>query len=87
MKSISFEEFKKMLEEDNSSSGEEFMEKVLEKAKEKEDRPIETLVKNLYKLPPRCREAKIEAFLELIKIHKGICVECELKQGIKKVEW
>ena len=34
MKSISFEEFKKMLEEDNSSSGEEFLKKVLDKAKE-----------------------------------------------------
>ena len=87
MKSISFEEFKKMLEEDNSSNGEEFMQKVLDKAKEKEDGTMEILVKKLYDLPPRCREAKIEAFLELIKIHKTICVECELKQGIKKVEW
>lgn len=34
MKSISFEEFKKMLEEDNSSTGEEFLTKVLDKAKE-----------------------------------------------------
>ena len=34
MKSISFEEFKKMLEEDNSSTGEEFLAKVLDKAKE-----------------------------------------------------
>ena len=34
MKSISLEEFMKMLEEDNSSSGEEFLEKVLDKAKE-----------------------------------------------------
>ena len=34
MKSISLEEFMKMLEEDNSSSGEEFLAKVLDKAKE-----------------------------------------------------
>lgn len=87
MKTMSFEEFKKTLEEDNSSNGEEFMKKVLDKAKEKEDGVMEKLIKELYNLPPRCREAKIEAFLELIKIHKGICVECELKQGIKKGEW
>ena len=86
MKTMSFEEFKKTLEEDNSSNGEEFMKKVLDKAKEKEDGVMEKLIKELYNLPPRCREAKIEAFLELIKIHKGICVECELKQGIKKGE-
>ena len=73
--------------EDNSSNGEEFMKKVLDKAKEKEDGVMEKLIKELYNLPPRCREAKIEAFLELIKIHKRICVECELKQGIKKTEW
>ena len=34
MKSMSFEEFKKMLEEDNSSNGEEFLAKVLDKAKD-----------------------------------------------------
>ena len=45
------------------------------------------LIKELDKLSPKCREEKIEVFLELIKIHKGICVECDLKQGIKKVEW
>ena len=87
MKSISLEEFLKTLKEDNSSNGEEFMKKVLDKAKEKADGTMETLVKKLYDLPPRCREAKIEAFLELIKIHKKICVECELKQWRKKAEW
>lgn len=45
------------------------------------------LFKKLNKLPPRCKEAKLEAFLELIKIHEGICVECELKQGVRKLPW
>lgn len=49
MKSISFEEFKKMLEEDNSSNVEEFMQKVLEKAvKEKEDAELKKLKQNLH---------------------------------------
>ena len=43
------------------------------------------LFKKLNNLPPRCKEAKLEAFLELIKIHKRICVECELKQGVRKL--
>lgn len=34
MKSISLEEFMKMLDEDNSSSGEEFLKKVWDKAEE-----------------------------------------------------
>ena len=51
MKSISFEEFKKMLEEDNSSSGEEFLQKVLDKAKEVEFEEIsmEEIKKDLHK--------------------------------------
>ena len=34
MKSMNLEEFMKMLEEDNSSTGEEFLNKVLDKAEE-----------------------------------------------------
>ena len=51
MKSISFEEFKKMLEEDNSSSGEEFLKKVLDKAKEVkfEEISMEQIKKDLHK--------------------------------------
>ena len=51
MKSISFEEFKKMLDEDNSSSGEEFLAKVLDKAKEVkfEEISMEQIKKDLHK--------------------------------------
>lgn len=51
MKSISFEEFKKMLEEDNSSCGEEFLAKVLDKAKEVkfEEISMEQIKKDLHK--------------------------------------
>lgn len=51
MKSIGLEEFMKMLEEDNSSSGEEFLQKVLDKAKEVEFEEIsmEEIKKDLHK--------------------------------------
>ena len=51
MKSISFEEFKKMLEEDNSSTGEEFLQKVLDKAKdvEFEDISMEQIKKDFHR--------------------------------------
>ena len=51
MKSISFEEFKKMLEEDNSSNGEEFLQKVLDKAKdvEFEDISMEQIKKDFHR--------------------------------------
>ena len=48
MKSISFEEFKKMLEEDNSSNGEEFIAKILDKEKEKENAELKKLKQNLH---------------------------------------
>ena len=46
MKSISLEEFMKMLDEDNSSNGEEFIAKVLDK--EKENVELKTLKQNLH---------------------------------------
>ena len=51
MKSISFEEFKKMLEEDDSSNGEEFLAKVLDKAKEVkfEDISMEKIKQDLHR--------------------------------------
>ena len=51
MKSISLEEFMKMLDEDNSSSGEEFMKKVLDKAEEVkfEDISMEEIKQGLHK--------------------------------------
>lgn len=51
MKTISFEEFKKMLEEDNSSNGEEFLKKVLDKAEEVkfEEISMEEIKKDLHK--------------------------------------
>ena len=48
MKSISLEEFIKMLDEDNSLSGEEFIAKVLEKEKEKENAELKKLKQNLH---------------------------------------
>lgn len=48
MKSISLEEFMKMLDEDNSSNGEEFIAKVLDKEKEKENVELKTLKQNLH---------------------------------------
>ena len=52
MKSISFEEFKKMLEEDNSSTGEEFLKKVLDKAEEVkfEEISMEEIKQGLHKV-------------------------------------
>ena len=50
MKSMSLENFLKMLEEDNSSNVEEFLQKVLDKAeaaKEKEDAELKKLKQNL----------------------------------------
>ena len=48
MKSISLEEFMKMLDEDNSSNGEEFIEKILDKEKEKENAELKKLKQNLH---------------------------------------
>ena len=48
MKSISLEEFMKMLEEDNNLSGEEFIAKVLDKEKEKENAELKKLKQNLH---------------------------------------
>ena len=54
---------------------------------------MDRLIKALDKLSPKCREEKIEIFIHLINIHLqpdkngDMCVECDLKQGIKKVEW
>ena len=48
MKSISLEEFMKMLEEDNSSNGEEFIAKILDKEKEKENAELKKLKQNLH---------------------------------------
>ena len=48
MKSISLEEFMKMLDEDNSSSGEEFIAKILDKEKEKENAELKKLKQNLH---------------------------------------
>ena len=51
MKSISLEEFMKMLDEDNSSNGEEFIAKVLDKAEEVkfEDISMEEIKQGLHK--------------------------------------
>ena len=49
MKSISLEEFMKMLDEDNSSNGEEFIAKVLDKEKEKENAELKKLKQGLHK--------------------------------------
>ena len=48
MKSISLEDFMKMLDEDNSSNGEEFIAKVLDKEKEKEKAELKKLKQNLH---------------------------------------
>lgn len=50
MKSISLEEFLKMLDEDNSDSGEEFIAKVLDKEKEKENAELKKLKQNLHNI-------------------------------------
>lgn len=50
MKSISLEEFLKMLTEDNSDSGEEFIAKVLDKEKEKENAELKKLKQNLHNI-------------------------------------
>lgn len=52
MKSMSLEEFLKMLKEDNSSNCEEFMQKLLDKAETKEDEELKKLKRikqNLHK--------------------------------------
>ena len=51
MKSISLEEFLKMLDEDNSSNGEEFLAKVLDKAEEVkfEEISMEEIKQDLHK--------------------------------------
>lgn len=51
MKSINLEEFLKMLTEDNSDSGEEFLKKLLDKAEEMErkDIKLEEIKQNLHK--------------------------------------
>ena len=89
MKSINLEEFKKMLDEDNSSNGEEFIAKVLDKAKEKELTLKVELFKRLDKLSPKCKEQKINVFLELIYLHleNDKCLECSLRKGVRKLEW
>ena len=48
MKSISLEEFMKMLDEDNSSNGEEFIAKIFDKEKEKEKAELKKLKQNLH---------------------------------------
>ena len=45
---MKLEEFLKMLEEDNSLSGEEFIAKVLDKEKEKENAELKKLKQNLH---------------------------------------
>ena len=48
---------------------------------------IDKLIKELYELNIICRKEKVEAFLELIKIHKESCDKCSLKDGVRKLEW
>ena len=52
MKSMNLEEFMKMLEEDNSSTGEEFLNKVLDKAEEVkfEEISMEEIKQGLHKV-------------------------------------
>ena len=89
MKSINLEEFMKMLEEDKGNDGEAFIKKVLDKAKDKELTLEVELFKRLDKLSPKCKEQKINVFLELIylPLENDKCLECGLRKGVRKLDW
>ena len=48
---------------------------------------VNKLIKELDDLNIICKEERIAAFLELIKIHLEKCDKCNLKDGVKNVEW
>ena len=79
MKSINLEEFKKMLEEDNSSNIEEFIKKVLDKAKEvkceNEEIVMEALERSLLKSFKEDMIKKIEA-IKTTEEMKEFALEC-----------
>ena len=48
---------------------------------------IDQLIKEFYELNTKCREERVATCLELIKIHLDSCDKCNLKDGVKKIEW
>ena len=88
MKSISLEELMKRLEVDKGNAGKKKNKKVLEKAKDKELTLEVELFKRLDKLSPKCKEQKINVFLELIYLHleNDKCLECGLRKGVRKLD-
>ena len=44
------------------------------------------VIKALDELNITCRKERVEAFLELIKIHLESCDKCSLRIGVKKVD-
>lgn len=48
---------------------------------------IDQLIKEFYELNIKCRQERVSMCLELIKIHLGSCDKCNLKDGVRKLDW
>lgn len=48
---------------------------------------MDHLIEALNNLNKKCKEEKIEIYLELIKIHVDTCIKCNLKEGVRKLPW
>lgn len=53
------------------------------------NKQLDQLIKRLDKLSPKCKEQKINVFLELIYLHleNNNCLDCSLRSGVRKLDW
>lgn len=53
------------------------------------NKSVDQLIKILDNLCPKCKEQKINIFLELIYLHleNDKCLECSLRSGVIKLDW
>ena len=54
-----------------------------------DNKRLDQLLKSLDKLTPKCKENKINTFLELIYLHleNDKCIDCSLRKGVRKLDW
>ena len=54
-----------------------------------DNKRVDQLLKRLDKLSPKCKEQKINIFLELIYLHleNDKCIDCSLRKGVRKLDW
>lgn len=48
---------------------------------------MDQLIEALVHMNKKCRDQKIDIYLELIKIHINTCDACKLSEGVRKLPW